>query len=356
MVISFLVGAYTLVRVKGKAENFFIAGRTLPLWIVATTLSAQSVDSNALLGNADLSYKYSFYDGFVIPLGLGLSLILNGIFLAHYINEDNVLTLPDVIGKRYGKIVEVITSIACLASFTMLLAGNLVGMGVITAYLWGTSETTGIWVAGAIVWAYTVCGGLFSAVYTDVAQGLMGWSGCIVVVYWIIANTNPAAPPPSIGFDGYVYPDSFGDGGPCDMYSGVNCTYVEGGCCYNAALWCSSPDNCTSDNGAYPIGDKQVFPDQMTNAQALTPFPNAIFWNWCTIFILGVGNLGALDFQARCMASKTPRTAQIGCICAGLFSFFIGIPFAYMGSISRYVLCLTKRLSRYSTVHSGLTT
>ena len=54
-----------------------------------------------------------------------------------------------------------------------------------------------------------------------------------------------------------------------------------------------------------------------------------------SIFILGIGNLGALDFQARCMASKTPTTARLGCIIGGLFTFFIGIPFAYAGAITR---------------------
>lgn len=45
--------------------------------------------------------------------------------------------------------------------------------------------------------------------------------------------------------------------------------------------------------------------------------------------------MAALDFQARCMASKTPRVARLGCIIAGLFTIFIGVPFAYMGAITR---------------------
>jgi Na+/proline symporter len=60
-----------------------------------------------------------------------------------------------------------------------------------------------------------------------------------------------------------------------------------------------------------------------------------INWNWCTIFILGFGNMAALDFQARCMAAKGPRIARIACILAGCFTVFIGVPFAYMGAITR---------------------
>jgi len=282
-----------------------------------------------------------FYDGAVLPIGLGLSLILNGIFLAHHVNNDEVLTLPDIFAKRYGRVVEVLVSLATVTSFIMLLAGNLVGFGVITSYLWGISETAGIWTAACIVWAYTASGGLFSVAYTDVVQGVIGWSGCIVMAFWFIHNEEVRYPPPSIGFPGYIYPDTWGDGGPCDMYNGTNCTNTPGGCCYNAALWCPGYNEDPTvqceryDRGAYPAGDRMVYSDQMTNAQALDPFPNAILWNWATIFILAFGNLGALDFQVRCMASKTPRVARIGCIIGGLFTFFIGIPFAYLGPIVR---------------------
>jgi predicted exporter len=79
----------------------------------------------------------------------------------------------------------------------------------------------------------------------------------------------------------------------------------------------------------------EVFHNQMTDALALSPFPNAIFWNWATIFILGFGNLAALDFQARCMAGKTPQASRIGCLVAGCVTLLIGIPFAYLGAITR---------------------
>jgi Na+/proline symporter len=87
----------------------------------------------------------------------------------------------------------------------MLLAGNLVGFGAITGYIWGISDTAAIFLAAGIIWLYTCCGGLFSVAYTDVAQGLMGWSGCAVMAFWFIANETPNAPPPSIGFPGMYH-------------------------------------------------------------------------------------------------------------------------------------------------------
>lgn len=133
IVVSF-VRFGTYFYVKDQSVNFFVAGRSLPLWIVAITMAAQSIDSNALLGNADLSYKFSFWDGAVIPIGLGTSLVLNGIFLAHHVQKEHVFTLPDIFAKRYGKTVEILVSLCTVCSFIMLLAGNLVGFGAVTSY------------------------------------------------------------------------------------------------------------------------------------------------------------------------------------------------------------------------------
>jgi Na+/proline symporter len=272
IVVSFIIGVATIFLVKDDATNFFLAGKSLPLWIVAFTLGAQSIDSNAILGNVTGSYRFHFFDGFVLPAGLGLSLILNGILLAPHLNkEENVLTLPDVLAKRYGKVPEVLCSICSIISFMMLLAGNLVGMGTVIGYVYGISTAAGIWTAGAIIWAYTVSGGLFSTAYTDVVQGIIGWSGCAVLAYYLIATEEVRAPPPSIGFPGYIYPDAVGDGGICDSYQGIACTNDPSLCCYNSELWCPTDDNCRTDNGAYPIGDQKIFGDQMVNSLALSP-------------------------------------------------------------------------------------
>jgi hypothetical protein len=56
------------------------------------SLGAQSIDSNALLGNANLSYKYSFFAGAVLPIGLDFLLILKAIFLARFINQESIWT------------------------------------------------------------------------------------------------------------------------------------------------------------------------------------------------------------------------------------------------------------------------
>ncbi|KAJ1446473.1 Sodium:solute symporter family-domain-containing protein, partial [Pelagophyceae sp. CCMP2097] len=334
------VGICASFTVKGDTTQFFVAGRTLNLPVAILTLASQCIDSNAVLGNADLAYKFQWYDGACLPLGVGISLLLNGIFLAEHINEANLLTLPDLYARKYGPLCEVVGAMITVASFLALMAGNLVGCGTIIAFLLPLSLKVAIGVSGIVIFAYTITGGLLSVAYADFVQAFFGLLGVFVTGMWAMQYRNPH-PPESIGFPGYMYPDDE----VCAKYSGVTCVHDTTRCCYNAAKWCPSDDFCVEDNGGYwwSGGDRSIFasfPEQnrneMLNPHALTPFPSGIFFNWATIFILSFGNLAALDFQGRCMAAKTPKIAKYGCYAAGVIGILVAVPIAYLGAITRY--------------------
>jgi Na+/proline symporter len=304
--------------------------RPIPLTINSFFLVQQQYQQHQLFINTTIRA--------VIPIGLASSLFLNGIFLAHHVHDEEVWTLVDVHAKRYGKTVEILISCCSISSFIMLLASQLVGAGRVLAYVWKVPEPTAIWLSAAFVWLYTYCGGLISVAYTDVAQGIIGWSGCFVLcMYLLRTHYGHQAGPPSIGFPGYVYPDLIGDNGVCDMYQGVPCNVDATKCCYNEPMWCPNGlFNCDRmDRGAYPLGDFRQHPNQMTDVDALAPFPNSLLYNWASIFILSFGNLGALDFQARSMAANSARNARLSCFFAGSITLIVGIPFAYLGSIVR---------------------
>ena len=159
MFLCALIGAVAFKLVGKNTEQFFVGGRSLNLFVVTATLASQSLDANAALGNVDLGFKYHWWDGACLPIGLGLSLILNGIFFAGPLNEMKLLTLPDVFARKFGPACEVLSSfllpttpcthplptIPCtlpshhplqvlfsflaIISFLFLLGGNLVGAG-----------------------------------------------------------------------------------------------------------------------------------------------------------------------------------------------------------------------------------
>jgi len=286
MFLCAVVGAAAFFFVGKDTSKYFVGGRNLNLFVVTATLASQSLDGNAALGNVDLGYKYHWWDGACLPIGLGLSLILNGIFFAKPLNNMKLLTLPDVFARKFGPATEVLFSILAITSFLFLLGGNLVGAGRIVAYIFNLDEIPGIWITTLAIWLYTIAGGLISVAYTDVGQALIGWTGLVVGSIWVMTN----------------FPQAAGKG------------------------------------PGFPLGDKPVIAEQMSDPDGLGEvqgIPNAIAFNWVTIFVLGFGNLAALDFQARVMSAKGPSTAKIGCILGGVISIVVGVLFSFTSGAAR---------------------
>jgi len=68
-------------------------------------------------------------------------------------------------------------------------------------------------------------------------------SGCLALSFYMIKN-HTEAPPPSIGFPSYIYPDD----ATCAMYEGVPCEQDTSLCCFNVAKWCDeNGENCQAD-------------------------------------------------------------------------------------------------------------
>ncbi|PNW87979.1 hypothetical protein CHLRE_01g009400v5 [Chlamydomonas reinhardtii] len=321
--LSWFIMALVIARfaIKGSAKAFFVCNRTLPLYVVICALLAQGLDSNATLGNVISAYKYGFWDGAVLPIGLGISLVLNGIFLAAPINRMGLFTLPELYARKYGPLMEVIVSCIEICSFLFLLAGNLVGISLVLSFCFGLAKGVSLAIAGVVLALYSGSGGLFSVALTDVPQVIGGFTAFIATTIYVFTHDpQPHAAPPSLGF-------------ALDL--GNNVTAITPG--YAGPLDCVDPvtNASTCDNYAYPVGDQIIWPNAMTNFDAYAPFPNALFFNWVTMFVLGLGNLCALDFQARCMASKTPNTARIANLVAGVLLIAICLPFGLLAGLAR---------------------
>ncbi|KAG5185986.1 Solute:Sodium symporter family [Tribonema minus] len=155
---------------------------------------------------------------------------------------------------------------------------------------------------------------------------VIGIIGILVAAAYVLSTFEHLHPPPSVGFPGYIYPNQE----VCDEYGGV--LGSDGASCvYNETRWGSTG----IDNGAWPFGDSLQVNAEMTSVDGLPPFPNAILFNWATIFVLAAGNLSAIDFQQRCMAATAPQTAARGCILAGVITLAVTLPVAYMGGLAR---------------------
>ena len=274
LVATLFIGMWAAKQVKGDSENYLVAGRGLVLPLAAATLMAQSVDSNATLGNTDLTTEFGFWAGASLPIGLALCLFLTGLFFAKPMNRMGLITLPDFYRIKYNHLTEVVASLLMVLSFSFLLAGNLVAGGYLFEAFLGTSYIAGVMLLAIVVFIYTASGGLFAVAYTDAIQVAIAFLGSMGLFAFVVFNFGLDIP---------------------------------------------------ADTGPFAL------------AQLTDPSAGAAI-NWATLSALGLGDIVAIDFMARIFASESPETAQKACFigCAG--TIIIGVPFSLIALSAPQIL------------------
>jgi Na+/proline symporter len=95
----------------------------------------------------------------------------------------NLLTIGDFYRQRYGKFVEVLTSVAIVASYLGWTSAQMTALGLVIHVLSGASVslTTSILLGGAVVLVYTIFGGMWSVAFTDLLQTVVILVGLTLV-------------------------------------------------------------------------------------------------------------------------------------------------------------------------------
>lgn len=155
---------------NGTAADLIVAGRQMPLWIAALTMTATWVDGGYLLGTAEAAYKSSIQLGIQGGLCFGISLMLGGLFFARIMRKHGFTTLIDPFEARFGKRWAAILFLPALAGELLWSAELLVALGSAFDVLLGMNLTTAIVTAAIVTTVYTMLGGMWSVAYTDVFQ------------------------------------------------------------------------------------------------------------------------------------------------------------------------------------------
>ena len=166
-----VVGWVAARRVRhGTAADLIVAGRQMPLWIAALTMTATWVDGGYLLGTTEGTYKSSIQLGIQGGLCFGISLILGGVFFAGVMRRFGFTTLIDPFEARFGKRWAAVLFLPALAGELFWSAELLVAIGSTFGVVLGMPLTSAILLSAVVTTAYTVIGGMWSVAYTDIFQ------------------------------------------------------------------------------------------------------------------------------------------------------------------------------------------
>ncbi|MFU8783460.1 sodium:solute symporter family protein [Aliidiomarina sp.] len=154
----------------GSTNDFYVAGGGVPPVANGMATAADWMSAASFISMAGLISVLG-YDGSVYLMGWTGGYVLLALCLAPYLRKFGKFTVPDFIGDRYysqtARTVAVICAI--LVSFTYI-AGQMRGVGVVFSRFLEVDITTGVLIGMAMVYFYTLLGGMKGITYTQVAQ------------------------------------------------------------------------------------------------------------------------------------------------------------------------------------------
>jgi solute carrier family 5 (high affinity choline transporter), member 7 len=185
------VGWFASRRVRdGTPADLIVAGRTMPLWVAALTMTATWVDGGYLLGTTEGAYKSSIQLGIQGGLCFGISLILGGVFFAGIMRRFGFTTLIDPLEARFGRRWAAVLFLPALAGELFWSAELLVAIGSTFGVILGMPLTTAILLSAVVTTAYTMLGGMWSVAYTDIFQLALVALGLAAALPYVLAGAG----------------------------------------------------------------------------------------------------------------------------------------------------------------------
>ena len=183
LIVTIAIGLWAARRVH-NSKDFIVAGRSLPLYMSIATVFATWFGAETVL-SVSATFAKDGLGGIVAdPFGSSFCLVFVALFFAKAFYRMDLLTIGDFYKKRYGKPVEVITTLAITASYLGWTSAQLTALGLVFSVLSGgaVSLTEGILIGAAIVLFYTIWGGMWSVALTDLFQSVV-----IIIGLWAVA-------------------------------------------------------------------------------------------------------------------------------------------------------------------------
>ena len=182
LAVTILIGLWAARRVHGS-KDFLVAGRSLPLYMNVATVFATWFGAETVLSVSATFAKDGLHGIPGDPFGATVCLVLAALLFSRLFYRLNLLTIGDFYKVRYGKSVEVLTSVAIVLSYLGWTSAQLTALGLVIHVLSSGAILLNhaILMGAAVVLIYTLFGGMWSVAFTDLLQSVVIVVGLILV-------------------------------------------------------------------------------------------------------------------------------------------------------------------------------
>jgi SSS family solute:Na+ symporter len=186
LIVTIAIGLLAARRVH-NATDYLVAGRSLPLYMNVATVFATWFGAETVLSVSATFAVGGLGEVAGDPFGASVCLVLAALLFARLFYRMHLLTIGDFYKHRYGKSVEVLTSVSIAISYLGWTSAQMTALGLVIYTLSGGALelNQAIMAGAAVVLVYTIFGGMWSVAFTDLFQTVVILIGLTVVAFLV---------------------------------------------------------------------------------------------------------------------------------------------------------------------------
>ena len=152
------------------SSDFLTSRHSVPLWITSLAFVAANLGAQELIGMCASGAKYGIMTAHFYWLGAIPAMVFMGVFMMPFYFGSRARSVPEYLKLRFDEKTRGLNAIS-FAVMTVFSSGiSMYALGLLLELVLGWSFTASVLLSAAIVLAYTLLGGLTSAIYNEVLQ------------------------------------------------------------------------------------------------------------------------------------------------------------------------------------------
>ena len=169
---------------RPSAEDYLVAGRRVTLPAFVATLVATWY--GGILGVGEYTWRYGVANWLVFGAPYYLGALLFALFLARRARESELLSLPDLLQRAYGRGAALVGAGAVFVNAAP--AAYVLMLGTLFAAMFGGPAAPWIVAAAVLSVFYVDRGGLRAVIFTDQIQFVLMYGGFVILLVALFAQ------------------------------------------------------------------------------------------------------------------------------------------------------------------------
>ena len=175
------IGVYFFLRSKdGGDKDYFLGGRRMGAWVSALSAGASDMSAWVLMGLPASIYLAGVGQAWIaigLAIGYAISWTVEAPRLRRFtVVANDSITVPQYLTNRFlssSKVLQVICAVIFLVAYTIYAASSMKACGTLFHTVIGIDTNVAMYIAAAIIVAYTFLGGFNAVCWTDFFQGML---------------------------------------------------------------------------------------------------------------------------------------------------------------------------------------